>query len=173
MTPKPYCNTYSNKVSGTEVNYYVLCKRRCWLARHRIMITRGNPHIMKGKILSNRNRSGHAEIRLGRNRFDITQNKKGNLEIHEYKKSKDTHMSARMQLLHYLCCLEEYGIQAKGVLHALGTKKVEELHLTAKNRNCLDEIYENIVSLDDEDPPPPIEVPLCHSGCSFEEYCWG
>lgn len=173
MTPSCYKRTYSDKISGTEVNYYLLCKRRCWLVRHRIMITESNPDIVKGRVLSRRKRSGHAEVHIGRNKLDIVRNTDGELEVHEYKKAKDTFDSSRMQLLHYLQCLEEFGATATGVLHALGSKTVEKIHLDQTKRDTLREIYREILRLDSEKIPQLKERPICHTGCSFEEYCWG
>lgn len=175
MTPKTtyYEETYSDKISGTEVNYYLICKRRCWLCRHNVMITMGNPHIIRGRILDERSRRGHEEIRVGRNKIDVTTNKKERLEVHEYKKGKKTRESAKYQLLHYLRCLKEYGIEGDGFLHNLKSKTKKQISLKPQNERRLKKIYESIIAIDKEQIPELVENDICHTGCSFEEYCWG
>lgn len=167
-----YEKIYSNKISGTEVNYFILCKRRCWLCRHNIMITKGNPHIIKGRILDEKSRSGHEDIRIGRNKIDVATNNKGELEVHEYKKGKKTRKSAKYQLLHYLMCLKEYGIVAVGCLHNLESKNLTEMTLDKKKEERLIKIYKSILKMDEKSIPSLEKKPLCHNGCSFEEFCW-
>jgi len=164
--------TYSDKISGTEVNYYFLCKRRCWLCRHRIMITGDNPHVVRGRIIDERTRRGHGELQLGRNKFDIVVKSEEGVVVHEYKKGKKTRTSAEFQLFHYLRCLKEYGLESKGVLHNVSGKKTSRYSLDKGKEEKLLEAYNEILILDNQDIPPVSKKKLCHNGCSFEEFCW-
>jgi len=137
------------------------------------MITEGNPYVIKGKILDNRSRRGHEEIKVGRNKIDLTVNKKGDLKVHEYKKGGKTRKSAQYQLLHYLRCLEEFGVEAEGILHNLEFKKKKSISLNPEKNEKLIELYKKILEIGDKKIPELSETALCHTGCSFEEYCWG
>lgn len=106
--------TKSAYITGTEVNYYFICKTKLWLFSHNVQMEREHENVKLGKILHEKSfRRDEKDIRLGPIAFDFIR-KKDKLELHETKKSPKMEEAHKFQILYYLYYLKGRGVEAEG-----------------------------------------------------------
>lgn len=125
-------------VNGTLIWYYYICKREVWLMGHNIIPDQENENIELGRFIhENTYKRSKKEIVFGSVKFDILEEKDGQLVIGEIKKSSKYKKSAVMQLAYYLMELEKANINAVGEIRYPKEKKKELIKLTPKLKNYL------------------------------------
>ncbi len=162
-------------IRGTDVSYSQICDRRLWLSLHNIYITDGNEFVKEGKYLAdNREHPGFKKIKIGSNVIDNLEIRSDSkVIVHEYKRGRKVLSADVLQLAHYLNCLKmDYGIDASGILHLSGSKKIVEVSLI-DNLEELQAAYDKIESMANSDIPAPKRNWFCRHGCSYVEFCWG
>ena len=108
---------YEMPVTGTDIWYYFICKRQCWLMLHRIAPDEEDENLEIGRFIHEyRYERGKRELDLGSVKIDRVIKLKGELVVREIKKSSRFLESARFQLLYYLDMLRNMGIVARGEL---------------------------------------------------------
>ena len=159
------------RATGLQVQYYLVCKRKLWLHSHQISFEQDSDKVLEGKILHEQsyNRKKSKEVMIDQlikvDLFDEDY-------IGEVKSSSKMKKADRAQLLYYLYVLKEYGIHRKGRMHYPKEKKVEEIHLTDKDEEMLDEVLAGIKQVIFEDKPQKAEkLPYCKK-CAYYHFCW-
>lgn len=157
--------------TGTDINYYLVCKRKLWLFSHHIELEEDSDLVRQGRLLHKHSyKRKLKEIAIGNIKIDFIE--KTN-EVHEVKRSKKLAKAHKYQLLYYLYLLKKHGnIKAKGVLNYPLLKKTVKTELTEKNEKEVKEIIrgvEHIKSL--KRPPKPEWKSYCKS-CAYSEFCW-
>ena len=161
--------------SGTQVNYYVVCKTKLWLFSHFVTMEQSSDLVAYGKFLHETSYGEKRKEIVIDDRIAIDFVHKGNkLILHEVKKGKRMERAHRYQLLYYLYYLNEL----KGVENVEGEidypllRKKEKIVLTANLKedigNILNEIKEVIAM---PEPPRPSYMKICHK-CAYFEFCW-
>lgn len=161
------------EVNGTLMWYYKICKREVWLMSRNIVPDQRDTNIDIGRFIHKtsygRNRK---EIEFGNVKFDVLLNTKNEFIIGETKKTSKFQEASKMQLLYYLRELKKANINAKGVLLYPEEKKRVEIELTEDNLLALEYSETEIISImNNEIPPPVIKNKYCRS-CGYREYCY-
>lgn len=163
-------------ITGTLVQYYHVCKRRCWLHANNIRMEHTSDTVAEGKLLHEtsypQRAAKYTEIMLGGSKIDFydAQNK----VIHETKKSDKMEAAHEWQLKYYLLLLEEEaGVTgATGRLEYPKLRETKEITLSDEDKiylkNCCAAI-EKLIAL--ENCPPRIDKPMCKK-CSYYELCY-
>lgn len=160
-------------VRGVEVNYYVVCPRKCWLFVHGMEHEAGSELVALGRLLHEtafrRKIERNVEIE-GFARVDFTS--KG--IVHEVKRGPAQHKSHVMQVAYYLWLLRERGIETQGILHYPRQRRREIVRLTADLEMELHCILGKIREIRTMPQPPrvPRRMAVCRS-CAYDEFCWG
>lgn len=166
-------------ITGTEVNYCVLCTRKLWWYSHGLEQEHagdnaGQENVSMGALLHRDAYPAQKRKDMfidGLLRIDFTDDG----EVHEIKKSKGGEQASRFQLLYYLYYLKHVkGIETTGVIDYPTQRRREKITLTPELEANVERILDQVESVRNQASPPKIEKPLslCKS-CAYQELCWG
>lgn len=159
-------------MTGTQINYYFLCKRKLWLFTHHIDQEQNSDVVAMGRFISESTykREEH-EIKIDDIVLDFYDRK--NKVIHEIKKSDKMEDSHIWQLKHYINVLESKGVD--GVTGEIDYPKLRQkvkVELTDNDRKELNRIKGDIKKIVDMNHPPEvIDKPFCKK-CSYYDLCF-
>ncbi|PDO09914.1 MAG: CRISPR-associated protein Cas4 [Candidatus Reconcilbacillus cellulovorans] len=160
-------------VTGTDIWYYFICRRQCWLMLHRIEPDHEDDNIEIGRFLHEyRHGRGQKDVDIDPVRMDRLKRVGDELVVEEIKKSAKFRESARHQLLYYLWILKQLGVRARGELVFSEEKRREPVELTPEAEQTLARAIDDIRRIAAMPaPPPPVKIPFCRP-CAYREYCW-
>lgn len=141
-------------ITGVMVQYFMVCKRELWFYINQINMNYNNDDISIGKFLhENSYKRENKEVRIDNMVFDFV--KKGDeLVIFEIKKSSKLTIGAKFQLYFYLYNLRLLKQNVKGILVYPKERKNEEIVLTNKIINEMEEIIDGILNISNLNNPP-------------------
>lgn len=162
-----------NSITGTDIWYYFICHRECWLMMHRITPDAEDENLEIGRFIHEyRYGRSQKEVSIGSIQLDRLKTKGGTLIVQEIKKSSSFKKSARYQLLYYLLTLKKMGIEAQGELSFPEERRKEVVQLTEEDEKALYRAMDDIRQLSRLPvPPPPKKIIFCKK-CAYREYCW-
>lgn len=166
-------NTYIDfpRVTGTEVNYYLICKKKLWLFSRQITMEQSSQKVEIGRVIHEESFQREKKEILIDDTIAIDFAEK-QLTIHETKSTKAMDKASRYQLLYYLYYLEKKGIEGiKGVVHYYKNRTTEEISLTEEDRNELDTIIKAVEEIKHAASPPYVERTRLCDKCSYFELC--
>ncbi|HBC95498.1 MAG TPA: CRISPR-associated protein Cas4 [Clostridium sp.] len=162
------------KVNGTLMNYYIHCKRQCYLHGNRLNLEDNSEAVKIGKAIHEDKAEGsdNSEIAIENIRIDKLTKE----YLTEVKKSDADVEASKWQLLFYLKVLKGKGIIRKGKLEFVEKNKTEKktviLELTEENERQLDLYVTEIQRLLASDTiPERLNKPKCKK-CAYYEYCY-
>lgn len=155
-------------VTGTLVNYYVCCKRQCWLHAHGLTREHESETVKIGKY--------YHEEKFGEEDSSFSSELINGVKIDkiegdyviEYKKSNSSVEASEWQLLFYLWKLKQAGIIKKGILKFKENRNNVKVELTTEKERRLEQIVGEIEELLKQSKPPPISV--CSPRCRKSAY---
>ncbi|CAM3367166.1 CRISPR-associated protein Cas4 [Rhodothermus bifroesti] len=175
-------------VTGTLVNYYVLCRRRVWLAVHGLWMEHESELVALGRLLDetsytdelrhvNVEAEGPEGLRLA-GRIDWAELRDG--VLHETKHSPRALEAHRWQLRFYLWLLKLLGVTRtdgqpfRGQLNFPRQRRTENIILEPEHETRLNEIVQAIYQTATQALPPPrlVNRRFCKK-CAYEELCFG
>ena len=159
-------------ITGTQINYYFICKTKLWLFSHNITMEHESDAVKLGKLL-HKEVFGRDEkdIQIGSIAIDIIR--KGDwLEIREVKKSKKMEDSHIYQTLYYLYFLHKIGIDAKAVISFPKLRENIKLELNSNEKKKLESILEEIEEITRLPKPPKPEYKKICRKCAYFEFCF-
>lgn len=165
-------NSYDFKkenLTGTIINYYMHCKRQCWLFAHRINLEDNSELVKLGKAIHEEKQTQEIEI------DNIKIDKISDEYLIEIKKSDADINACKFQILFYLQKLKQKGIDRKGRLEIIEKKtKSRKIHiyvLDEENEKELNNIKDlTIELLNQEKIPDFIRTNKCQK-CAYYSYC--
>ena len=160
-------------VTGTLVNYYIHCRRQCYLHGNKLNLEDNSEAVKVGKALH------EAKAAKDTTELEVEHIKVDKLTkeyLVEVKKSDADVTAAKWQLLYYLYTLKQKGLVRKGRLEVLEKNreagKQEVILLDAESERRLEEILEEIqILLASETIPEPLKKSTCKK-CAYFEYCY-
>lgn len=161
------------KVNGTLINYFVHCKRQCYLHGNRLNMEDNSELVKVGKALHDvRNDEHDKEIEIENIKVDkLTRD-----YLIEVKKSDADQEAAKWQLLFYLSVLKSKGIVRKGKLQIMEKNKSKVktmvLELSEENEKELREMSDEIGALIAGEAIPPVLNKASCKKCAYYEYCY-
>jgi len=159
-------------ITGTEINYYFVCKHKLWLFTHGINMEHNSDYVDIGKSLhENSFQRENKEILLdGHVKIDFIKNQ---LEIHETKKSKAMEEATKYQVLYYIYYLKIKGVdKVKGVIHYMDNHSKEEIALSEQDESEIKELIKEINKIKLSDKPPAKTKSKICTKCSYYELCF-
>lgn len=162
------------KITGTLINYYIHCKRQCFLHGNRLNLEDNSETVKIGKAMHEEKAgaSEYSEIAIDHIKVDRLTKE----YLTEIKKSDADMEASKWQLLYYLKVLKGKGIVRKGKLEVVeknrGDKKIMILELTKESEQQLERyIYEIEMLLAGDIIPACLDKPQCKK-CAYYEYCY-
>ncbi|MEG2347791.1 MAG: CRISPR-associated protein Cas4 [Cetobacterium sp.] len=159
-----------NNITGTIINYYIHCKRQCYLHYHRINLEDESSLVKIGKALHERHHT--EEIEIDNIKLDKIQGE----FVTEIKKSDADFDASRFQLLFYLKKLKDKGVIKKGRLVFLEKNKIDkknhEILLDSSSEKELEDIIFEIKALVSNLNPPIVEQNNKCKKCAYYVFCY-
>jgi CRISPR-associated exonuclease Cas4 len=161
-------------ITGTEVAYYIVCKRKLWLFSHRIELERFSDFVEIGKVISETyfKREKFKEIEMQSFKIDFI--KIGSeIIVNEVKKSKKLEEAHIWQTKFYIYQLQKLGIECKkGIIHYPKLLKKIDVELTESDKIKIEEALGKIEKIEKlEKPPDVINKPYCKN-CAYYQFCY-
>ncbi len=160
-------------IRGVEVNYCVVCLRKCWLFVHGLEHERESDLVALGRLLHEtsfrRQPQRNVDIE-GFARVDFTAEG----IVHEVKHGPAQHRAHVLQLAYYLWLLRARGIETQGILHYPRQRRREVVRLTPELESELQAVFHRIQEIRAMPSPPsvPKRMSVCRA-CAYDEFCWG
>lgn len=163
-------NSYNEKnLTGTIINYYIHCKRQCWLFANRINLEDNSELVKIGRAIHEAKNTEEIEI------DNIKIDKISAEYLTEIKKSGADTEACKYQILFYLEKLKQKGIERKGKLEIVekkkGINKIQFFELTDTENKNLQTVKEKTIELINQKEIPPFTFsPKCNK-CAYFTYC--
>lgn len=171
------------RLTGTHLNYLLVCHRKLWLFAHGISMERENDDVQIGRqIGAQAYGRQEKEINLEDTAvLDWVEHKPGDdgaLIVHEIKKSKAMSEAHRLQMLFYLDFLKSKGVPARGLIDYPEIKARETVELDAEGEEMLSQARLDAAAIiASETVPPrldaisPKKVAFCLK-CAYCDFCY-
>jgi CRISPR-associated exonuclease Cas4 len=160
------------KVTGVEINYYFVCKKKLWFFSHGMGMEVNSTLVEIGKEVHNDSYQRESKEIMIDNIICLDFLEK-ELVVNETKLTKSMEEATRFQLLYYLYYMENKGVQGlKGVIRYPKAKRTEELVLTQEYRELITKVVEEISDIRDMTVPPHAERSKKCNKCSYFELCF-
>lgn len=162
------------EITGTLINYYIHCKRQCYLHGNKINLEDNEELVKIGKAIHEKKLGDSKNTEVEINNIKIDKLTKDYLT--EIKKSDADIDSAKWQVYYYLYVLNQYGIVKKGRLEFYEKNKgnkTEILELTKEVESKIETLIEDIRELLEMEFPPEekLKISKCKK-CAYYTYCY-
>lgn len=161
-------------VNGTLINYYLHCKRQCWLHGNRVNLEDNSEEVKIGKAIHEIKAEKSLQTELAIENIKVDKITKDYLV--EIKKSDADIDAVTWQVLYYLKVLKSKGIERKGKIEFVEKNKTQNKIIYVEYgedaERILNEIEGNIeVLLEGELPTQKAKIGTCRK-CAYYEYCY-
>lgn len=163
-----------SKITGTQIAYYIVCKRKLWLFSHQIEMEKYSDYVSIGKLISEESfkRERFKEISIGET-LKIDFIKIGEeIVVHEVKKSKKLEDAHIWQVKFYIYSLRKIGVNCNtGVIHYPKLMRKIEVKFSPEDLQKIEMIIYNLKYLLKGNIPPPIKLSYCKK-CAYYQFCY-
>lgn len=161
------------RLTGTQLNYLLVCPRKLWLFSHHITMERENEAVALGQLLHEESFQRQKKEVLIDDliRIDFFDDE----AVHDIKKGRSMEEAHRAQILYYLWYLRQKGVEGlKGVINYPKQRRSVEVELTPAAELEVEEWIRQVQMVVAQTTPPIVEAPMriCRK-CSYNELCWG
>ena len=159
------------KYTGTQINYYFVCKRKLWLFTKDIRFENENEYVQLGRLIDeNTYKREKKQIEIGKIKIDFID-KKG--VIHEIKKSNKIEKAHIYQVKYYILTLKNMGIEnITGEIDYPKLKKRKSVLLDPEDEVEFESIFSGIRDILDKPKPPAIVKKNICKKCAYYEFCF-
>ncbi len=163
-------------MTGTQINYYFLCKRKLWLFVNRVDMEQNSDVVAMGRFISDstyKREEHEVLVTDGDDSIVLDFFDAKSKIIHEVKKSdsmEDVHI---WQVKFYISILEKKGITGvRGEIDYPKLRQKIEVNLSDSDREELGRIRDDINNIiSSEKAPPVINKPFCKK-CAYYDLCY-
>jgi len=158
------------KVTGMQIYYYYVCKRKLWYFSHSLNMENDNEYVSLGKLIDENSYSREEKhinidnvINIDFIRDDI---------VCETKKSRTIEEASEMQLKYYLYYLEKNGTKKfKGEINYPVLKKKVTVELQDEDCEKIEDICLEIMRINKQDMPPEYQKKGICKNCAYYDLC--
>lgn len=161
------------RVNGTLINYYIHCKRQCWLHANKINLEDNSELVKIGKAIHDIKKDENRDTEVSIDNIKIDRITKEYLT--EIKKSDSDIDASKWQLIYYLKVLKDKGINRKGRLEFIEKTKSVRTYIIELNEDILADLNKIIVEVEElilNDEMPKVKYKSGCKKCSYYEYCY-
>ena len=158
--------------TGTQINYYFVCKRKLWLFTKDIRFENENEYVQLGRLIDEFSYPRKKkQIDIGKIKIDFLDGKTG--VIHEVKKSRKIEKAHIWQLKYYLYWLKLRGIEdITGEIDYPKLRKREAVYLLKKDLMDFPLIFDGIKNIIEKPQPPGVINRSFCKKCAYFEFCY-
>jgi CRISPR-associated exonuclease Cas4 len=162
-------------ITGTHINYYLVCKRKLWLFHHQVQMEQNSDLVAMGKLIHEAAYPGrnirYEEIEIGGIKVDFFDPKAK--IVHEIKKTAAYEEAHEWQLKYYIMVLQQYGFgEVSGILEYPTQRQTKTIELSESDRKHLTSIILNIETVAANDYCPPINKTKGCKKCAYHDFCF-
>ncbi len=164
----------NNRIGGTLIAYYYICKRKMYLYANNIRFENYNDQVKIGKNTheSHFNYKTYKEVDFNGSKFDFLQ-VKDEVVINEVKNSKALEDASIWQLKFYIYQLRQNGIKCStGKLHYPKMMRRLTINFTDSDEEVIVNTEKKILKIINSDTIPPLEKKHYCKRCSYYEFCF-
>ena len=158
--------------TGTQINYFFICKRKLWLFSHDIQMEQHSDNVAIGKMIGEESYSRKKkEIEIdGRIKVDFFE-KEG--VVHEIKKTNKVEEAHIWQVKYYLYYLKQKGVEnLRGEIDYPKLKKRKTVSLSNQDCEYLEGVFRQVDEIvGQEQPPLVINAKICKK-CAYYGLCY-
>ncbi|MCS6955974.1 MAG: CRISPR-associated protein Cas4 [Candidatus Calescibacterium sp.] len=163
------------RITGTQVAYYMVCKRKLWFFTKGIEMENSNDSVIIGKVISQEafKREKYREVVIGETiKVDFIRIGK-EIVVHEVKKSRKMEEAHIWQVKFYMYSLRKFGVPVNmGIIHYPKIMKKMEVTFDSEDEKKIEESLSQINLIKNlEFPPAVINKPFCKN-CAYYELCY-
>lgn len=164
-----------DRITGTQVAYYIICKRKLWFFTKGIEMESNYDAVIIGKIIADDTfkKEKYKEMYIGES-IKIDFIKVGDkIVVHEVKKSRKMEEAHIWQVKFYIYSLKKYGINSDmGIIHYPKIMRKAEVILTDEDQGKIDRALSEISEIKRlPHPPSVINKPYCKK-CAYYNLCY-
>ncbi|MCD6219819.1 CRISPR-associated protein Cas4 [Candidatus Calescamantes bacterium] len=162
-----------NKITGTLIWYYYVCKREVWLMSRELNPFQEDEFLEMGRLIhENAYVREKKEIETAHMKVDLLRKEGECFVVGEIKKSSRFLLPSKMQLIFYLYRLKKQGVKMKGELLIPKERKRIPVELTEELEKVLLEDMKHIREIISQDVPPEAKkIRFCRN-CAYNDFCW-
>ncbi|SMC08872.1 CRISPR-associated protein Cas4 [Nitratiruptor tergarcus] len=158
-------------ITGIEIAYYFICKRKLWLFSKDITMEQNNQLVELGKIIHEITyKNKRKEIEFEGIKIDFFEKK--NALIHEVKKGKTMEKAHVWQMKYYLYRLKLLGINCKGMIDYPLLRQRVTVILEKGDIEKLEDLINKIEEIKSLKIPPKVIDKIFCKKCSYYELCY-
>jgi len=158
-------------ITGTQINYFFVCKRKLWFFSRQIIMER-NSHLIEIGTTIHQMFYSRKQKEIALNGIKIDFFEKNKMVIHEVKKSETLEIAHIWQLKYYIYRFKQLGIEVSGILNYPISRKTKEISFDEQDNVELQSILKKIKELiRSPTPPTVINAKFCKK-CSYYELCY-
>jgi CRISPR-associated exonuclease Cas4 len=161
----------ADAVTGTEFNYYLLCKKKLWLFSHDIEMEHNSDDVLIGKLIDEESYSRKKKgiIIDGVVKIDFLDDN----VVHEVKKSNKMEEVHIGQVLYYIYRLRQKGVDIrKGIINYPKQKQTTEVILTQEKEDEIKNTVKKIVEVKNMLKSPDVLNSKICKKCGYEDFCY-
>jgi len=157
---------YNDNIGGTVINYFMHCKRECYLYLHSILSYQKHGLLEIGRYY-------HDEFEKNEDYINgIKIDKIDKNYVTEYKKKDSDRDAAYWQLIYYLYKLKQIEIIRKGILKYKESHREEVIELDEEKEKMIIKIIKEACQLaNSEEIPKVLHSKKCYR-CAYYEFCY-
>jgi len=160
-------------LTGTQIAYYIVCKRKLWLFSHQIGFEKYSDYVELGKLIDQESfkKETHKGVDFGDVKIDFIKVKDAVI-VHEVKKSRKLEPAHIWQVKYYIYRLRKLGVNtSSGIIHYPKLFKKIEVTFSDEDEKLIENFEKEVREILASSPPPPINKPYCKK-CSYYEFCY-
>jgi CRISPR-associated exonuclease Cas4 len=162
-------------ITGTHINYYLVCKRKLWLFHHQVQMEQNSELVAMGKLIHEsaypyRN-ARYEEVEIGGIKVDFFDPKKK--VVHEIKKTAAYEEAHEWQLKYYIMVLQQHGFgDVSGILEYPSQRQTKRVTLTEEDQRLLANIVFQTQVVAQQSFCPPINKTKGCKKCAYHDFCF-
>jgi CRISPR-associated exonuclease Cas4 len=163
-----------NRIGGTLIAYYYICKRKMYLYANNIRFENYNDQVKIGKNTHENHfqYKTFKEVDFNGSKFDFLK-VKDEVIINEVKNSKALEDASIWQLKYYIYQLRNNGIDcSKGILHYPKIMRRLTVTFTEEDRRIIMETEKEIQKVINSELVPELKQKGYCKKCSYYEFCF-
>ena len=166
---------FMDKITGTQVSYFLICHRKLWLFGNGICFEDLSDLVYDGRLVHENSyperSESYEEVAIDGIKVDYYDAK--TKVIHEIKRSNKIDKAHIWQLKYYIYVFQQNGILGcSGILEYPLLRRTEEVKLEGKDNISIAKMESEIHNiLDSEVCPAKIDKGVCRN-CSYYDFCY-
>ncbi|MCF7911359.1 MAG: CRISPR-associated protein Cas4 [Candidatus Cloacimonetes bacterium] len=158
-------------ITGTQINYYFVCKRELWLFSHQINMEHTSELVELGKLIHEGSyQREKKEIQIGPIKIDFIGN---DGVVHEVKKTPAVEEAHIWQLKYYLYYLQCQRIEnVHGMINYPKLKQTVRIDLENGDIERIEEIINAIKEIIQREEVPGVKNARICQKCSYYDLCY-